>query len=74
MGGFLLILKHFRVLGGMSASQISQPFSSSQVQVIVILVFRKWHMVSSYEVDFINNIRDFTVNKILVHIFDSHVS
>ncbi|VDI13191.1 fanconi anemia group I protein [Mytilus galloprovincialis] len=31
--GFLLILKHFKVLGGLPSSQSSQQFSSSQVQV-----------------------------------------
>ena len=30
--GFLLILKHFKVLGGLPSSQSSQQFSSSQVQ------------------------------------------
>jgi len=31
-GGFLMILKHFRVLGGVRSSQASQPsFSASQV-------------------------------------------
>ena len=31
-GGFLMVLKHFRVLGGLRSSQTSQPsFSNSQV-------------------------------------------
>ncbi|XP_052249477.1 Fanconi anemia group I protein-like isoform X2 [Dreissena polymorpha] len=35
-GGFLMILKHFRVLGGLRSSQASQPsFSASQVEVDV---------------------------------------
>lgn len=33
--GFLMILKNFRILGGLPSSQASQPFSSSQVQVDV---------------------------------------
>lgn len=33
VNGFLLILKHFRVLGGLQPSQASQAISSSQIQV-----------------------------------------
>ncbi|KAJ8317546.1 hypothetical protein KUTeg_005450 [Tegillarca granosa] len=33
LNGFLMILKHFRILGGLAPSQSSQTFSSSQIQV-----------------------------------------
>lgn len=34
--GFLMILKNFRILGGLPSSQASQPFSSSQVSLFLV--------------------------------------